>query len=304
MVADLSTRVLAQDVSQDLISDIVASMGDRGTVRAHSFRFARLVQTRLLLASKKSLATAPPRGSDPSSSGAEAALRVEELVRLLRTGTPDQSGEVAVLPGDPNAKAQPVSVQELIAAGNLRYIKGNRLEDSDLTPSGGTRVLGPAELLNPHTAPSRYLDLLHFATNNPSGRLTEPGDVVFCTSPRPAALVDVEGGSAVAFPARVLRIDAGDPGGLVADVVAADINSLPAADKTWRQWRFRRTPDAQRKKLGETLAQLQHEQQQARERLERLEELATLITDGVAGGSLTLTDPSTKLAEPQTEGTQ
>ena len=209
-----------------------------------------------------------------------------------------------MLPGDPNTKAQPTSVQELIAAGNLKYIKGNRLEDADLAPSGGTRVLGPADLLNPHTAPPRHLSLLDFAANNPSGRLTEPGDVVFCTSPRPAALVDAEGGSAVVFPARVLRIDAGDPGGLLPDVVAADINNLPAADKTWRQWRLRRVPDAQRKKLAESLARLQHEQQQARERLERLEELATLITDGVAGGSLTLTDPSTKLAEPQTEGTR
>ena len=116
--------------------------------------------------------------------------------------------------------------------------------------------------------------------------------------------MDVDGGSAVVFPARVLRIDAGDPGGLLPDVIAADINRFPAADKSWRQWRLRRVADAQRKKLAESLARLQHEQQQARERLERLEELATLITDGVAGGSLTLTDPSAKLAEPQTEGTQ
>ena len=64
----------------------------------------------------------------------------------------------------------------------------------------------------------------------------------------------------------------------------------------------RRTPNASSSR--ESLARLQHGQQQARERLKRLEELATLITDGVAGGSLTLTDPSTKLAEPQTEGTR
>ena len=89
MVADLSTRALAEDVSQDLISDIVASMGDLATIRAHSFRFARLVQTRLLLASRKSLVAAPPLGSVPGSSGAEAALRVEELVRVLRAGGPD-----------------------------------------------------------------------------------------------------------------------------------------------------------------------------------------------------------------------
>ncbi|MGY3379449.1 hypothetical protein ACVWYS_001406 [Arthrobacter sp. TE12231] len=304
MVADLSTRALTEDVSQDLVSDIVASMGDRAIIRAHSFRFARLVQTRLLLASRKSLVAAQSNGSAPSSSGAEAALRVEELVRMLQAARPEQSREVAVLPSDPSTNARPTSVQELVVTGNLKYIKGNRLEDADLTSRDGTRILGPAELLNPHTAQPRHINLLDFATNNPSGRLTGPGDVVFCTSPRPAALVDVEGGSAVAFPARVLRIDAGDPGGLFPDVVAADINKLPAADKSWRQWRLRRVPDAQRKKLGETLARLQHEQQQSRERLKRLEELATLITDGVAGGSLTLTDPSAKLAEPQTKGTQ
>ncbi|WP_160669275.1 hypothetical protein [Pseudarthrobacter sp. ATCC 49987] len=304
MVADISTRDLAEDVSQDLISDIVASMGARATIRAHSFRFARLVQTRLLLASRKSLVVAPTHGSAPSLSGAGAAVRVEELVRMLQAGRTEQSAAVAVLPGDPNTKARPVSVQELIAAGNLRYIKGNRLEASDLTPSGGTRVLGPAELLDPNGTQRRHISLLDFAASNPSGRLTESGDVVFCTSPRPAALVDVEGGSAVVFPARVLRIDAGDPGGLLPDVVAADINRLPAADKSWRQWRLRRIPDAQRRNLAESLTLLQHQQQEARERLERLEELATLITDGLAGGSLTLTDHSSMLAEPQTEGIQ
>ena len=59
------------------------------------------------------------------------------------------------------------------------------------------------------------------------------------------------------------------------DVVAADINELPAADKSWRQWRLRRVPDAQRRRLAETLARLQHGQDQARKRLGRLEELAT-----------------------------
>ncbi|GAP60843.1 hypothetical protein AHiyo1_44440 [Arthrobacter sp. Hiyo1] len=246
MVADLSTRALTEDVRQDLVSDIVASMGNRATVRAHSFRFARLVQTRLLLASRKSLAAAQSHGSAPSSKGAEAALRVEELVRKLRAGRPEQPGDVAVFPGEPHAKVQPVSVQELIAAGNLKYIKGNRLEDADLTPSGGTRVLGPAELLDPHGRQRRHISLLDFAASNPSGRLTEPGDVVFCTNPRPAALVDAQGGSAVVFPARVLRIDGGDPGGLLADVVAADINKLRAEDKAWRQCACAtsRTPNA------------------------------------------------------------
>ena len=304
MVADLSTHDFTEDVKQDLVSDIVAAMGNGATVRAHSFRFARLVQTRLLLASRKSLTAAQSPGSARIPGGAEAAIRVEELVRLLQTSVSGQSTGVKILPADPSAKTQTAWVQELIAAGTLKYIKGNRLDDADLAQREGTRILGPAELLEPHKAPPQYIGLLDLAANYPGSRLTQPADVVFCTSPRPAALVDHDGSSAVVFPARVLRIDAGDPGGLLPDVVAADINNLPAADKSWRQWRLRRVRDSQRKKLVESLARVQHEQQQARERLKRLEELATLITDGVAGGSLTLTDPSTKLAEPQTEGTQ
>ncbi|MEC5179483.1 hypothetical protein [Arthrobacter sp. CG_A4] len=303
MVADVSTRDLTEDVRQDLISDIVASMGDRATLRAHSFRFARLVQTRVLLAGRGSLVAVTSRGPALTADGAGAALRGEHLVRLLRTGGPENIGNVGVLPGDSKVKAQPASVQELMTAGTLSYRKGNRLADAHLTAASGTRVIGPADLLQPDTAPSRYISLLEFAASNPGGRLTEPGDVVFCTSPRPAAMVDADGGCAVVFPARVLRIEAGDPGGLLPDVVAADINALSGRDKDWRHWQLRRVPDAQRKKLAETLSRLQHGQHLARERLKRLEELATLITDGVAGGSLTLTEPGTTLAEPQTEGT-
>jgi hypothetical protein len=279
-------------------------MGNGATVRAHSFRFARLVQTRLLLASKKSLVVAPPHRSARIPGGAEAALRVEELVRLLQSSGSRESAAVNVLPAESNTKAQSASVQELIAAGTLKYIKGNRLDGADLALREGTRVLGPAELLDPHSAPPRHIGLLDLAAKYPASRLTRPGDVIFCTSPRPAAMVDRHGGSAVVFPARVLRIDAGDPGGLLPDVVASDINGLSTTDKTWRNWRLRRTPDAQRNKLGETLARLQHEQHQARERLGRLDELATLITDGVASGSLILTDPSSKSAASPTEGTR
>ncbi|MBT2555827.1 hypothetical protein [Arthrobacter sp. ISL-5] len=304
MVANLGTRDLSEDARQDLVSDIVASMGNRATVRAHSFRFARLVQTRVLLASRQSLVEVQSGGSVRAPSVAEAVLRVEELVRLLQTSNAEQARSLSVIAGAPSAKAQTTSVQELIAAGNLKYIKGNRLDDAHLTANDGTQVLGPAELLEPHAAPPRRIGLLDFTAAYPAGRLTEPGDVVFCTSPRPAARVDVEGGAVVVFPARVLRIDDGDPGGLVPDVAAADINRLAPADKDWRRWRLRRTPDAQRQPLQNALAGLQHEQQETRLRLERLEELATLITDGVAGGSLTLTDPISNHAAAPAEGTR
>jgi hypothetical protein len=188
------------------------------------------------------------------------------------------------------------TVQELITAGNIKYLKGIRLEGADMNREAGSRVLGREELMDPHNAQPRFITLLGYAAKYPAGRLTEPGDVVFCTGPRPAATVDTEGGAVVVFPARILRIDAGDPGGLLAAVVVHDINGLNSADKTWRNWRLRRAPEAQRNPLANALKTLQHEQAEARQRLERLEELATLIMDGVAGGSLTLTDPISNAA--------
>ena len=289
-VADLSTTPLTLDVSQDLISDVVASMGDRATIRAHSFRFTRLVQTRVLLAGKGSLVNGLPTRSPTAAGGAESALRVEELVRLLSAGT-SASALPGVQPAVPGNGPRPASLQELLTAGNLKYVKGIRLQETDLNRQAGSTILGREELMDPHDAKPRFITLLDFAAKCPAGRLTEPGDVVFCTSPRPAAMVDGEGGAVVVFPARILRIDRGDPGGLVSEVVAADISGRPAADKSWRNWRLRRAPEVQRQPLSHALARLQHEQAEARQRLTRLEELATLITDGVAGGSLTLTDP-------------
>ncbi len=290
MVADVSTIPLTRDVTQDLISDIVASMGNRATIRAHSFRFARLVQTRVLLAGKGSLVNVPATRRPTAASGAEAALRVEELVSLLSPKPSVPLVVTAVSVGGDGSAMKTVTVQELLTAGNLRYINGNRLDGNSVSRTAGSRIIGREELLDPHNAETRYISLLDFAAKCSSGRLTELGDVVFSTSPRPAAMVDALGGAVVVFPARILRIDDGDPGGLVPDVLAADINGLPAANKAWRNWRVRRTPDAQRRPLTGTLQRLQHEQAEARQRLKQLEELATLITDGVAGGSLTLTD--------------
>ncbi|MGO4253625.1 helix-turn-helix transcriptional regulator [Paenarthrobacter sp. TAF1] len=301
MVADLSTQDLTEDVKQDLVSDIVASMGNGATVRAHAFRFARLAQTRHLLASRKSLVPAPPRRSAGNPNGAEAALRLEELSHLLQSNDPSV---LHVWPTTTNINIQAATVQELLSARALKHIKGNRVAEADLNTQKGTRALGPAELLDPQNAPHRYIGLLDLAANYPSSRLTHPGDVVFCANPRPAAMVDTDGGSVVTFPAKVLRVEVGDPGGLSPFVVASDINSLSPTDKDWRRWRLRRVPEVQLRRLGDTLARLQHEQQQARERLGQLHEVATLITDGVASGSLTLIDPSNNLAEPATKGTQ
>lgn len=294
MVADLTRQRLSEAVSRDLISDVVASMGDLLTVRAHSFRFARLIRTRTLLAARGALVTArDATAGSTTRRAADDAVRVEHLLRLLGANSADGFPLLTdvVLPAHEHHGLAKATVDQLIVAGNIRYVQGNRLEADDQAQAAeGARLLGPAELLARDT-PLRRIPLLEFTARFPSGRLTQPGDVVFCTSPKPAAIVDAAGGSVVVFTARVLRIDAGDPSGLLAEVVAADINALPETDKNWRHWYLRRTPDRQRRHLKIALERLQHEQDTIRERLGQVEELASLILDGVAGGSLTLTDP-------------
>ncbi len=309
MVADLSGQELTPDVVQDLIGDVTASMGNHATVRAHSFRFARLVPTRSLLATKGSLVTTAAhtlRAKTPT--GVAAAIRADELFHLLSEhGTVEAALPSGLTPAAGTA-APPLAIHELLAAGALGYLPGNRLAES-AQRGGNTRVLGPAEVLgfaqqldhaglvgtvrqddrhDPRALPPRSVDLLEFTSRYPGGRLTRPGDVVFCTSPRPGAVVDHQGGAVVVFPARVLRINATDPRGLHPNILAADINAQPPTAKDWRNWRLRTVPENQHLPLSGALAGIEHARRQEAQRLAWLDEFGTLIRDGVAGGSLSL----------------
>ncbi|TFC16548.1 hypothetical protein [Cryobacterium glucosi] len=326
MVADLSAQRLNPTAIEDLVSDLVASLGDRATVRAHAFRFARLVLTRSLLASRDSLVAGAHSTARAASSaqGTELALRVDELIRALNDPVP------ALPPGRAAANAsdapfspvgfaitlQPVSsdnpsssttqpptasVEQLLANRHLRYFPGNRIDIADLdvaprgapgTPAMGTRstgirVIGPPEVCGDVTVGDRRIDPLLFATGYPAGRVTEPGDVIFCTAPSLAAIVDEDGTSVVLFPARILRINPGNPNGLLSAVLAADIAALPAGDRRWRRWRPRQIPDAQRTALAGALASVRLEQQHAQRRLAQLDELTDLVMAGVTAGTLT-----------------
>lgn len=298
MVADLSAQRLTQDVVQDLIGDICASMGNKATVRAHSFRFARLVLTRLLLASKGSLvAGSSPAQAKRRREGASVVVRVEQLVRQLQAdSTPSSSLRVSVSPVIGTAPT-PLALSQLIATGAVKYIPGQRLTENSAT-GGNTRIIGPAELLAKEAGTSsraeaaqqhqRSMDLLDFSAAVPNGRLSQPGDVIFCTSPKPAAMVDSQGGSVVVFPARILRINTKDSHGLHPHVLAWSINAQGANAKDWKRWLVLPVAQTQHQPLTDVLAEVEHARQQTAERLKRLDELSNLIKDGVAGGSLCL----------------
>ena len=292
LVADLTGMTLDDGVTEDLVTDLVAGLGSAAAVRAHAFRFARVVLTSTLLASRASLvAQSTPASVARRTLTAELAMRAEQLLAELDAGTTPHPLDIAVTvsPAGSGQHRGTASVQNLIADRNLRYLPGNRIEPDDLldgAAASGIRVIGPDEVRGVVALGARVVDRLRFASAYPAGRLTEPGDVVFCTSPQPAAMVDRDGTSVVTHPARILRIDRSDPDGLVSDVLAADINALPPRDKQWRRWNLRRVPPQQRPSFEAALTRLHNERAELLHRLSTLDQLTDVFTTGVTRGDL------------------
>lgn len=289
MVADLANSELSAAVIEGLVTDLTAAAGGRSLVRGHAFQFARPVPTRVLTAARRSLVELNP--GPPSGVRRDAvalAQRVDQISTTLSEVAPTTFPRVlaGVSPGSP--KREVSTLGAALDSPHLRVYAGNRLDGGDLDATHGVRVIGPAQLVGDSEMGSHMIDRLVLASRYDAARLTEPGDVVFCTSPRPAAVIDHKGSSVVAYPARVLRIDQSDPGGLLAEVLAADINAQPARSREWRLWSIRRVTDNQRSLLSRTLAELRRARRALHERLDAVHELEGLITEGVTSAALTL----------------
>lgn len=289
MVADLANSELSAAVIEGLVTDLTAAAGGRSLVRGHAFQFARPVPTRVLAAARRSLVElnpGPPFGL--TCDAVALAQRVDQISTTLSEVAATTIPRVlaGVSPGSP--KREVSTLGAALDSPHLRIYAGNRLDGGDLDANHGARVIGPAQLVGDSEMGSHMIDRLVLASRYDAARLTEPGDVVFCTSPRPAAVIEHEGSSVVAYPARVLRIDQSDPGGLLAEVLAADINAQPARSREWRLWSIRRVADSQRSLLSRTLAELRCARRALHERLDAVHELEGLITEGVTSGALAL----------------
>jgi hypothetical protein len=293
MLADLANVPLTADVVDDLVTDLVASIGDEAMVRAHAFRFTRLVTTRILLASRGNLVEVAPR-IEPARAGsaAEVALRIAMLkVQLTHDlGAEPLNFDVAINSDIDNlSSTEHSTVAAALARGSLHAIAGNRVDPADLHAISGAPVIGPAELIGDLPLGDRRVDRLAFGVSYEAGRYTEPGDVVFCTSPRVAAIVDRDGGSVVVSPARMLRVDRDKPHGLMPHVIAADINRVVPQAKQWRLWRLRSALGGQSAPLQETLKAIDAQRMAALNRVSELNELAVLLTAGVTDTTLIIT---------------
>lgn len=294
MLADLSERRLTDAVRADLVGDLAASMGDRAAVSAHPFTFTRLTRTSRVLARTGSLldmGAGVRHAPDAAPADAAISARLDGLLAELGEAAP-ATAQLA-RPATAPTRLAPTPLGELIRERHVRYLPGTRLLDDDVASQAeaGFTVIGPDEVTGARAPGSRTIDRLLLAMRYPSARLTEPGDVVFVTSPRPAAWVDRDGSSVVAAPGRVLRVNAADHAGVLSDVLAADISRRPSDSRAWRTWSVRRVAIDEREPVARALTDLRGKRAAARNQIERLDRLESLIVAGVTAGTLTLTEP-------------
>jgi hypothetical protein len=282
-VADLTAFPLTLATRADLVSDLMAGMGSGRDLRAHQFRFASFVRTTSLQARTGSLVASATRKPEPTTTD------TAELPALLDLAADVVRNDITPVEISPDSHDVPRAalVPELIKARHLQRIQGVRL-DPDLLGSEGFIVVTSSDLDHPASIGRTRIDQLAFAAQNRNAQLTRPGDVVFRTSPTAAAWVDTEGSKVVAYPARVLRITASDPGGLVPEVIAADITGGVAGPGAWKRWMLRRVAPQTIAPLRRALAEIAGTRDELETRAARLTDYAALIVAGATSGTVTM----------------
>jgi len=286
VLADLTDVSLTAATRADLVSDVVASMGGAREVRSHAFRFARFARTASLLARGGSLIESTPSKHGLQPRGSDLPARLDTAAAALGDDLPS----VAIAEGASSAPT-PTSVGDLVREGHLRVISGTRGTEG-VAGSAGLVVVGASDLDAPQRIGATRVDQLAFADRHPSASLTRPGDVIFRTSPTAAAWVDPDGSKVVAYPARVLRIRASDPGGLVPEVVAGDIVGAASGPGAWKRWMLRRVAPQSIVPLRTALAEIEAARSDLEARAARLSGYANLLVAGATSGAITLTFPT------------
>ncbi|WP_380166911.1 helix-turn-helix transcriptional regulator [Jannaschia sp. R86511] len=295
-VGHLPSPSLSRTAVTAIVDDVVASAST--LAGAHHYTHLALVRTAALLASGGSLIPTRRAPGRMLRSPADLTLQVTAL-STAKTFEAPLAG-LRVEPGFESRAALTTTLAEAIEAGIVRAISGNRT-GFDLVTNGSVPVLGVLELTGKAANGSRRVDRLSFLGAHSSSRLTEPGDVVFCTAPCPRAVVDTEGGSAVQYPARILRVDRDKGEGSSPWVIASTIASQPPEARDWRRWTVPVLPPTRVPPTSQALAAIEAQRRDLQRRLTDLDTLTDLVIAGVSSHALTL-HPTDSPEHPQKEG--
>lgn len=284
LTADIASGPLAPEMIDALVADLLAGMKGQSGAAAHAFRLCRRVATSALQLEESDLVSP----GLPISASESAVAAIETLRSLAAQLGEDLEAYATPLitPRGDRQLPRRATVDEAITRRHLLARPGVRLDPADLGEAEGLTVVTADVVREAGRGPLWTINQLVLAATYPSSHLTEPGDVIFCTGPRPAAWVDRTGGSVVAFPARILRCLTPD---LLPDLIAADIHQLKPAQRAWRGWSLRYVPLDQRQALAVQTAALARHRTHLLDRLDALQAFETTLLTAVAGGSLDLT---------------
>lgn len=293
VVSDLRNGSLDATTIDRLLTDIATLFADESLVAKHDFFAGRRIRTAELLVSR-SMRTTPVAAAIPGRLATEAVVELRTLAEQTHL-----ADVFAVSPRD-TAFSPPAreSLSALVATRRARVFPGARIESrliiqrtTGTDSLRGAPVIGPSELLGDLAWGERRVDRFEYELQKHGARFTEPGDVVFCTTPRIDARVDEDGGCVVQYPARVLRCRRPEKAErlLVPPVVAADITAQPAHAKRWRDWLLRTAATDEAPSLVEVLDAVQDELKATERRLASLRQLTAALMDGVTDDYVTVT---------------
>ncbi|MFJ1582568.1 hypothetical protein ACIOC1_04555 [Streptomyces sp. NPDC088197] len=307
LLADISAEELTPGVRTRLAEDVLLWRAEGlRTLDGHDPRYGRVVPVADLDRAFGGPLTppAPPASAVWSAKVTERPALIGEAEARLGRATADARAyadergpyrgivlrRVGRLPGR-------TTLGILIADRRVTRLPGHRVDEKDLTQDGHHTVLGPEEITGARPVGARRIDRLLLATSYERAALTEPGDIVYTLAPRLGVYVDHAGFSLVAFPARVLRVNADAALPLTPRVLAALLGAArgtarsPSAVRPARRVEDYQLPDLDPDEVlrfDALLAETERREHLLRAQCDALAEARHLTIAGLADGTLTL----------------
>ncbi|MDT0307350.1 hypothetical protein RM780_10285 [Streptomyces sp. DSM 44917] len=312
LLADISSEQLTPGVCMRLAEDVLLwrAEGFR-TLDGHDPRYGRVVPVADLdrAFGGALIPPAPPASAIWSAKVTERpALIAEAEARLERASAEARAYEEERGPyrGDVLRRVGRLPTRttlgKLISARRVTRLPGHRIDEKHVTRDGQHTVLGPEEITGERAVGGRRIDRLLLATAYERAALTEPGDVVYTLAPRLGIHVDHDGFSVVAFPARILRVNADAARPLTPRVLAALLGAArgtarsPSAVRPARRIEDYQLPDLDPEdvlRFDALLAETERRERLLRAQSDALAEARRLTIAGLADGTLTLGEPRT-----------
>lgn len=281
LVADLAAFTEDEFDLGDLAADVTGALEAEG---ARAYRYLRPHDLPQILSSRTAVVPRGMRAVQLATTDVQRHLTRISAATLV-TSEPIPTFDVLAEEAAGSMLVRRRSLGELKELGLLQVKRGSRFVADHADTNGSVAVLSAGRGGAMFT-----LDPLDVIRLYPRAARTEPGDVVFTEGPAPRAFVDDRGGSLVASPSKILRLDR--KAGVGPHAVAAIINQTRRETNEWQTWNVPILEAAEAEQLEEALTAAAVHEQSLRKHMDAVHDLITSMIDGVAAGAVTLKTPT------------